>query len=375
MQLMPLDLLNLSFIWVKTYPGLRKTWPTANNGIDRSEIRVNYGYEHVPGTKAHVFGGMVKLQDLNSEFSHHSERPNILYLVSSALPYFPVRMAKMAKHAGAKIVINQNGVAYPGWHGKGWEQKNKPMRELLELADYVIYQSKFCKMSADRFLGRCNVEHEILYNPVNTNIFRPVDESDDDDQPATILLAGSHWSFYRPKVALEVLRELKQRGSRVRLKIAGRYCWGRSPADATQQVNDLAKRLGVVRDFEYVGPYTQQEAVILLQSCSVLLHTKYNDPCPRLVVEAMACALPVVYSATGGVPELVDHSAGIGVPGPLDWHKDHPPDTLRLAEAVLEVLENSSTYAKQARERAEQYFRVETWLAEHRAIFTRLLSH
>jgi len=375
MQLKPLDILNLCYIWLRTYPGLLRTWSAAKRDIKDSEIRVNYGYGHVPGAGQHVFGGMVKLQDLNSEFPHHNERPNVLYLVSSALPYFPVRMARMAKGAGARIVINQNGVAYPGWYGEGWEKQNKPMRELLNLADYVIYQSGFCKMSADRFLGTCGSGHDVLYNPVNTSVFCPVGESSDGDQPATILLAGSHWSFYRPQAALEVLHELQRRGCRVRLKIAGRYCWGRSPADAELQVNALARQLGVAQDFEYVGPYTQQEAVALLQSCSVLLHTKYNDPCPRLVVEAMACGLPVVYSATGGVPELVDNFAGIGVPGPLDWNKDHPPDTVQLAEAVVEVLENRSTYARQARERAEQMFRVETWLAEHRAIFTRLLSH
>lgn len=61
-----------------------------------------------------------------------------------------------------------------------------------------------------------------------------------------------------------------------------------------------------------------------MTTCAILLHTKYNDRSPRFAVEAMACRLSVVYSATGGVAQLVGERVVIGVPAPLDWHKDHP---------------------------------------------------
>lgn len=374
MNLTPLDYINLLYIWTKSYPQLRDTWSAPVDDSRESAIRVNYGHDNVSGTEEHVFGGMIKLQDLNTEFPHYATHPNILYLVSSALPYFPVRMAKMAKRAGAKIVLNQNGVAYPGWYGRGWERQNKPMKELLKLSDHVIYQSDFCKLSADKFLGKCIAKHDILYNPVNTEVFRPIDNQKHDDRPPTILLAGSHWSLYRPKLAVEVLYELKKRNFKARLKIAGRYCWSHSSAAAAEQIADVAKELGVARDFEYVGPYTQREAVTLLQSCSVLLHTKYNDPCPRLVVEAMACGLPIVYSATGGVPELVGDAAGIGIPGPLDWNEDRPPDARELADAVISTLINREVYSRAARLRAIEKFDVHDWLVRHREIFKQICS-
>ena len=58
----------------------------------------------------------------------------------------------------------------------------------------------------------------------------------------------------------------------------------------------------------------------------------------RGAYEAMACGCPVVYSATGGVPELVGEEAGIGVPGPRDWEDVHPPSAEKLAEAVVSVM-------------------------------------
>ena len=41
------------------------------------------------------------------------------------------------------------------------------------LADYVFWQSKFCKKTSDKFLGKRRGEGEILYNSVDTSLFTP----------------------------------------------------------------------------------------------------------------------------------------------------------------------------------------------------------
>lgn len=368
-----LDRINLCYIWGKTYFSEKNRWAKKADS-DRKSNRVFYGFESVSGPEQQVFGGLVKLQDLQQSFPNHPDNPDILYLVSSALPYFPVRMAKMAKRAGAKLVINQNGVAYPGWFGKGWAKYNAPMQQLHEMADFVFYQSRFCKDSADKFLGKRKHDYEILYNPVDTRQFTPNKKSRDGKIPITVLLAGSHWSPYRPLVALDVLQRICSIGDvAVQLRIAGRFCWTKKSADGQDQVFEYAKKLGVERQVKFTGPYTQQQALELFQTSSILLHTKYNDPCPRLVVEAMACGLPVVYSATGGTPELVGEFAGIGVPGPLDWENDHAPDAEDLAQGVMRVAADLEGYSLAARARAVEKFDVQPWLRHHGEIFNEVL--
>ncbi len=376
-----LDHLNLCYIWVRTYLREHLRW-TAKKCSNASDVRVFYGYETLAGTDQQVFGGLVKLQDLQPYFPNRINTPNVLYLVSSALPYFPVRMAGMAKKAGAKLVINQNGVAYPGWYGDGWEKQNQPMKELHSLADYIFYQSKFCKNSADEFLGSRDSGYEILYNPVDTSYFCPEQKAVSDaqvytgnrDDTVTLLLAGSHWSSYRPLVAVDVLQLLTETGKyNVVLKIAGRFCWTADPAAGEKQVLDYAVECGVADKLLISGSYSQNEAVTVLRSSSILLHTKYNDPCPRLVVEAMSCGLPIVYSATGGVPELVGRNAGIGVTGPLSWQKDYPPHAEDLAVAVEGVLGDFVAFSRAARSRAVDKFDVRPWIKRHKEIFSELL--
>jgi glycosyltransferase involved in cell wall biosynthesis len=96
-----------------------------------------------------------------------------------------------------------------------------------------------------------------------------------------------------------------------------------------------------------------------------------NDPCPSLVVEAMASGLPVVYAMSGGVPELVGDDAGIGVPHPDGFERDEPPSPDQLANAVTRLLEALPGYAEAARRRAVERFSLDAWLDRHATVIER----
>jgi len=98
------------------------------------------------------------------------------------------------------------------------------------------------------------------------------------------------------------------------------------------------------------------------------------DPCPSLVIEAMAAGLPVVYPRSGGVPELVGDEAGIGVAHPDTWARDVPPSPDVLADAVERVLADRSHFAAAARARAVERFALPPWLARHEQLFAELTA-
>ena len=329
--------------------------PPRENGL-----AVSYGVELMPSPGDVVYGGHVKFSLLHEELPNAPRDFNVLYLGSSALPIEASKLVDLARRRAAAFVWNQNGVAYPGWYGDGWQLVNEPRTKLLHQADYVFFQSAFSKISADRFYGERQGPWEILHNPVDTRRFV---YGLRDSRPLTLLLGGNQYQRYRLETALAATDLVRRERPEVRLLVAGAVA--SDPAE-------LIRRLGLEAAVEFLGPYTQAEAPALMQRADILLHTKYNDPCPTVVLEAMASGLPVVHSKSGGTPELVGTHAGIGIDAPLDWERDHPPAPDALAEAVLGVAARLSDYSAAARDRSLRFDR-QRWIDRHHEVFTELI--
>jgi len=329
-------------------------------------LHVYYGRDRLPARDGLAHGGIVKLQSLSDAFPNAPRRFNLLYLVSSALPTDAQILVRLAARRGAAVVLNQNGVAYPGWYGPGYERVNAPRARILHAADHVVYQSEFCRISADRFYGARHGPSDVLHNPVDVRRFTPGSVRRDG---LVLLLGGSQYQRYRFDVALETLVRLE---ADVRLVVTGELSWHADRQQARREAAEGIEQLGLGDRVELTGPYAQRDAPDVFRRADVLLHTKYNDPCPTVVLEAMACGLPIVYSASGGTPELVGPDAGIGVEAPLDWEQDHPPAPEALADGVRRIRERIDEYAEAARTRAET-FNVDAWLARHRALFEQLV--
>jgi glycosyltransferase involved in cell wall biosynthesis len=325
-------------------------------------LRVFFGHDRVPGPGERVAGGTAKFQRLATRFPNHPVDFTLLYLGSTWLPRDLPQLLWFARRRGAPIVLNQNGVGYPGWAGEAYEQVNRPLRRALSAADHVLYQSEFCKRAADEFLGEPRGAWEILYNAVDVEQFVPAEESPEGGP--VLLLGGDQYQAYRVELALRTLQTLRTSHPDARLLVSGRL---------VAPVEPLVRELELEGRVELVGEYAQRDAPALLQRAHLLLHTKVNDPCPSLVIEAMAAGLPVVYAKSGGVPELVGDEAGIGVPHPDSWERDHPPSHEALAEAVERVLADRHRYATAARSRAAERFALEPWLDRHEKLFESLV--
>jgi glycosyltransferase involved in cell wall biosynthesis len=326
-------------------------------------VRVFYGHDRVPGPGEPAAGGTAKFQRLASRFPNRPTDFSVLYLGSTWLPRDVRPLLALAHRRRIPVVLNQDGVAYPGWAEGATEAINRVYRRALLAAERVLYQSEFSKRSADEFLGEPAGSWEVLYNAVDVDHFRPAAVPPGDGP--VLLLGGDQTQAYRLELALRTFAVVLASEPSARLLVTGRLV---SSPDA------LLDELGVRDRVEFVGRYSQAEAPEVIRRAHVLLHTKVKDPCPSSVIEAMACGLPVVYPASGGTVELVGADAGIGVPHPDTWERDDTPCPEALAEATLRVLAEREERGAAARKRAVERFALVPWLDRHAQVFAEVLA-
>jgi glycosyltransferase involved in cell wall biosynthesis len=328
-----------------------------------SSTRIDIGYPDKPLLDHRIVrGGEVKLEHLRDEFRHSRTKCECLYLVSSALPINYLYILKNAKQRRHLVIWNQNGVAFPAWAPNSYLAINNRLRYGLLRADKVIYQSKFCMETTHRWVGKAR-NYDVIYNPVDTSKFTPAKRV---RRPITLLLCGTQQAKYRVLSAIDVLQRLIGRGQNIKLIIAGRLNWNNSE----EQVGKYISQCKLDKYVQLIGEFSRNQAREIFLLGDILLHTKYNDPCPTVVLEALSCGLPIIGSDSGGLPELVSESSGILVPVPKDdYYTDHsiPPDA--GANAVEEVISAYDWYAAAARQQAVESFDLKRWLFKHEEIF------
>lgn len=194
----------------------------------------------------------------------------------------------------------------------------------------------------------------IVRNALDLNLFKCVSEvSEKRDYVAAI---GSLTPVKRWDRLLRVVRDLKSvMGEKIRFQVAGD-----GPLRPT--LKKLADDLGISNIVEFRGAV--QDIPAFLSGAKFLVHTSESEGCPNAVMEAMACALPVVAMETGEIPYLVENGkSGIVVP---------QDDEAMFAERVSLLLGDDELCIRMglaARAKAEREFRLERLVSETLAAY------
>ena len=123
-----------------------------------------------------------------------------------------------------------------------------------------------------------------------------------------------------------------------------------------ERLEDLCHKLGVGGRVAFVGAQPHEAiAAYLAAADGFLFPTERDEALPIVLLQAMACARPVIASRVGGIPEVIGESSACGLLIP-------PGDVRALREMMLKILRDEelrSRLGEAARQRVLAEYTIE----------------
>jgi glycosyltransferase involved in cell wall biosynthesis len=147
-----------------------------------------------------------------------------------------------------------------------------------------------------------------------------------------------------PMVLMEAFASTHEQAPNVCLKIAGE-------GSQREKVAARAESLNISDRYHYYGVYTHpNERKAFMRDLDVFVMPSFTEGTPNSIIEAMANGKPIIASAVGGIPDMIDADSGILVPA---------GDATALSEAMLLLAKHPQLRAQMgeaARDRYQKLF-------------------
>ncbi len=249
-------------------------------------------------------------------------------------------------HGGSRrATLRQNMLLRPRW----WRPINRRLqsvlpryrefdrlmeRQYVDDGRVLIALSQMVRRDFRQLHEARDEQIRIVYNGVDLERFTPDNQAVHrqatrrklgvDDQEVLLFLSAHNFRLKGVPTMLRATVALRQAGHPVRLVIAG--------GKRLRPYQRWIARHGAASFISLVG--SVDDPVPLYAAADAYVHPTFYDPCSLVLLEALACGLPVVTSQENGAGELVTS----GVEGYLI---DNPADDVELAQTLTPLLERS----------------------------------
>jgi len=217
---------------------------------------------------------------------------------------------------------------------------------LRRLASHIVFVAANNKR---RFDGIELPASTVIYNGVDLSLFHPAPRK--AGGPVNIGFISNLVDRKRPDWLVRAAGKLAREGLNIKVLLAGNDFTGGAKA---KELQELAQREGIAGRYNYIGPRSDVPDVLRSLDILVLPSERDKEAFPRIVVEAMACGVPVVATEVAGVPEAVVTGETGSLVDPDDF--DGFVDALRV---LVEDAELRQRYGAAAVARCRALFSME----------------
>ena len=200
----------------------------------------------------------------------------------------------------------------------------------LRRADLVIVNSKSLQAEIDEHLHVDPQKIRLIYEAVDHDIFKPGDRDTARARVAKfgvtrpfVLFVSSLWRYKNCDGLLHAWRLARDELAGRQLVIVG----AERDQRYASELHELVDELGIGEDVVFVGAVPNEETVHFYRAADLLVYPSFNETFGLPILEAMACACPVVTSSISSMPEIAGGAAILAEP--------HDPNS--IARSMLDA--------------------------------------
>jgi glycosyltransferase involved in cell wall biosynthesis len=260
-------------------------------------------------------------------------------------PYDLISVHWMFPDAFATVLANRNSDIPIVAHAMGcdindyirYPLRRKMIRWALLGSSGIVTKSKELANKISSLVGDVRSVN-VIYNGVDRQIFRPVEREiarrqlDIPNDASVVLFVGNLAVEKAVSVLLDAFARVNEDMPDTMLVIVGD---GPLKKDLLNQVD----KLNLTDSVSFLGQRPHDQIPTYLNAADVLCLPSLREGCPNVVLESLSCGTPVVASAVGAIPEMLERAdAGfLTKPGDVD------DLAANLQEAILR--ENESIHS------------------------------
>jgi len=202
-----------------------------------------------------------------------------------------------------------------------------------------------------------------IHNGIDVLKIRQIDKQQtSDNSNRYILCIATHNEKKAIDVLIRAFALLKDKDERLKLIVVG-------DGPLRNQHEELSKSLAIKDRIEFVGWKNTADVSMYLNGCEIFVLPSRSEPFGIVIIEAMACQKPVVASAVGGIPEIIENGkSGVLV------EPDNPDALFNALLTVLKDYNLRSSISINGYKRVVECFRYEHTGAKYVGLFSDLLT-
>jgi len=247
----------------------------------------------------------------------------------------------IGKIKGVPVIINYRG----GEAGAFFDKSFFWVKPSLDRTTEIIVPSGFL----EAVFNKRGYSTRIVPNIIDLSRFSPKENSIHSLQQKiviNILAARNLEPIYGNATVLHAFKLVKEKISAAHLTIAG-------SGFEEEHLKKLAKELAIENSVTFTGRIDNKDMPALYQSADIMVNGSLVDNMPISLLESLACAIPIVSTDSGGIPQLVEHEKT----ALLVAAKDHTA----MADALLTLI-NDDTKRNKIVENGLKSIEQYTWL-------------